>query len=123
MSTVYIQKEENKHLVLTNNTSAALEQYEFVVLGKLSCVADEAIAKNAEGSLHVEEGLCLQIDDFVSGEDTFATANADVFWKPSTGEFSDTSKSTYYKVGIVKEIKNSNGVVLVVMQRHAELIA
>ncbi|MCK4816903.1 hypothetical protein KA005_14125, partial [bacterium] len=53
----------------------------------------------------------------------FATVNQDVFWKPSTGEFSDTSTATYYKVGILKTVKDGNGVITFVKQRHAELIA
>jgi hypothetical protein len=123
MSTVYIQKERVDHVVLNNDTGAALEQYEFTVIGGLAGVADEDIASAAEGSLHVEEGLILQAEDFVAAEDTFATVNQDVFWKPTTGEFSDTSTIGYYKVGILKTIKNSNGVILFVKQRHAELIS
>ena len=123
MSTVYIQKEKVDHINLINNTGADLAQYEFTVIGGLCLVADEAIVDGARGSFHVEENIQLQIDTFVAAEDTFATANADVFWKPSTGEFSDTSTATYYKVGIVKEVKNANGIVLIVKQRDAELIS
>jgi len=123
MSTVYIQKESVNHVMLKNDTGADLAQYEFTVIGGLACVADNAITDGAVGSFHVEDGLCLQADTFVSGQLTFGTENADVFWKPSTGEFSDTSTTTYYKVGIVKEVKDSNGVILFVKQRHAELIS
>lgn len=122
MSTVYIQKEVVDHVVLNNDTGADLVQYEFTVIGGLAAVADEAIVSAEEGSLHVEEGLIVQAADFVAAEDTFATVNQDVFFKPSTGEFSDTSTATYYKVGILKTVKNSNGVILFVKQRHAELI-
>ncbi len=122
MSTVFIQKEQVTHLNLINDTSADLEQYEFTVIGGLCLVADEDILDGARGSFHVEENIQLQVDTFVAAEDTFATANADVFWKPSTGEFSDTSTATYYKVGIVKEVKNANGVIRFVKQRDAVLI-
>ena len=122
MSTVYIQKEVVDHVVLNNDTGADLVQYEFTVIGGLAAVADEAIVSAEEGSLHVEDGLIVQATGFVAAQDTFATVNQDVFWKPSTGEFSDTSTATYYKVGILKTVKNSNGVILFVKQRHAELI-
>lgn len=117
MGTVYIQKERVDHAVLTNDTGAALVQYQLTVIGGIVCIADEAIDDGAEGSFHIEENLVLQIDEFVAGEDTFATENADVFWKPSTGEFSDTSTAGYIKVGIVKTVKNSNGVVLILKAR------
>lgn len=121
--TVYIQKEKVDHINLINDTGAALVQFEFTVIGGLCLVADEAIANGARGSFHVEENIQLQISGFVTGELTFGTANADVFFKPSTGEFSDTSTATYYKVGIVKEVKDSNGVVIMVKQRDAVLIS
>ena len=123
MATVYIQKEDVDHIRLNNDTGAALEQYEFTVIGGLCLVADEDIADGVVGPFHVEENLVMQIDTLKAAEDTFATVNADVFWDPATGEFSDTSTIGYYKVGIVKEIKNSNGVVRIVKARDAELIA
>lgn len=123
MSTVYIEKERVDHINLTNTTGAAIEQYEFVVMGGLCLVADEDIADGDVGSFHVEANLVLQAEDFEAGEDTFGTANADVFWNPATGDFSDTSTATYYKVGIVKEIKNSNGVIRFVKARNAVLIS
>jgi len=122
MATVYIEKESVDHIVLTNDTGAALAQYELTVIGGLVLVADEAIANGATGSFHVEENLVLQVNTFVAAEDTFGTANADVFWKPTTGEFSDTSTAGYYKVGIVQEVKDSSGVVKVLKARNAVAI-
>ena len=125
-ATVYIQKEDVDHLNLINDTGADLAQYEFTVIGGLCLVADEAIVSAARGSFHVEGDLVLQFDatnDGVAGELTFATADADVFWKPSTGEFSDTSTATYYKVGIVHTVKNANGIVLMVKAHDAVLIS
>jgi hypothetical protein len=122
MATVYIQKEEVDHINLINDTGADLSQYELTVIGGLVVIADEAIANGARGSFHCEENLLIQIDDFVSGEDTFGTADAAVYWKPTTGEFSDTSTSTYYKVGIVHTVKNSNSIVWVTLNRETELV-
>ena len=119
MSTVYIQKESVNHIILNNNTGSDLVQYEMTVIGGLSLIADEAIANGATGSFHVENGICFQTDDFEAGEDTFATVNQDVFWNPATGDFSDTETAGYYKVGVLKEIKNSNGVILVTKNRQA----
>ena len=122
MATVYIQKEEVDHINLINNTGADLAQYELTVIGGLVVIADEAITDGSRGSFHCEENLLIQIEDFVAGENTFGTADADVFWDPSSGDFSDTSTATYYKVGIVHTVKNSNGVVLVSLNRETDLV-
>lgn len=119
MSTVYIQKESVDHIVLNNDTGSDLVQYEFVVIGGLSLVADEAIVAGETGSFHVENGLILQIEDFVATEDTFATVNASVYWDPATGDFSDTATEGYYKVGIVKTVKDGNGMVVMTKNREA----
>ena len=123
MGTVYIQKERVDHVVLNNNTGADLVQYEFTVIGGLCLVADEAIANGATGSFHLEDNLILQTSDLVVGQDTFATVNQDVYWKPTTGEFSDTEDDTYYKVGILKTIKNLKGVIWFVKDRDTVLDA
>ena len=125
-ATVYIQKEDVDHLNLINDTGAELSQFEFTVIGGLCLIADEVIASAARGSFHVEEDLVVQFDatnDGVSGELTFGTADAIVYWKPSTGEFSDTATAGYYKVGIVHTVKNTNGIVLFVKARDAVLLA
>lgn len=126
MATVYIQKEIVDHINLTNDTGAALAQYELTIIGGMVCIADEAIASGAIGSFHIEDKLLIQIDatnDGVAGELTFGTANADVFWDSSSGDFSDTSTAGYYKIGTVNTVKNSNGIVLVNVNKYAELIS
>lgn len=123
MATVYIQNEPVNHIRLTNDTGADLEQYEFTVMGGLALVADNDIVSGEVGSFHVEAGIILQIDDLVSGEDTFGTANAPVYWKPATGEFSDTATEGYYKIGVVQAVKNTNGVVFVSKAREAVSLA
>lgn len=119
MEKVFIQNENVDHIRLTNTTGADLEQYELTVMGGLVLIADEAIAAGEVGSLHAEEGIICQADGFVSGEGTFGTANAPVYWKPSTGEFSDTPQDGYYKVGVVSVVKDSGGVVKFTKLRNA----
>jgi len=123
MSTVYIQNPDPNHLRLTNDTGVALVQYEFLVIAGLAAVADEAIAIAGVGGFHVEEGLILQVSDLQTGEDTFATVDAPVYWDPATGKFSDTFGTTYYLVGAVSTIKDSNGVVLFTKYRSALLMS
>lgn len=110
MATVFVEKEKCDHLRLVNTSGAALVAGEFVVLGSIACVADEAVANGAVGSFHVEEGLVLQANEFVTGEATFNTANAKVYWKPSEKKFSSASTATYKEVGQLTEVA-VNGVI------------
>ena len=120
MATVYIQKESVDHVTLSNDTGSDLAQYGFAVIGGLAAVADEAIASGETGSFHVEEGLIIQASDLKTADDTFATLNQDVFWDGSA--FSDTSTAGYKKVGILTAVKNSNGVIEFMKQRHVEVV-
>ena len=124
MGTVYIQREcgDVKHAQLVNGTGSALAQYELTVQGGLVLIADEAIASTAVGSFNNDHSYSGQISEFIAEEGDFATANAVVYWDPSSGNFSDTSTATYYPVGIVQEVKNSSGVVLVLFDRETVVI-
>lgn len=121
MGSAHVNAESNAHIRLTNNSGGALAQGDFVVLNGISGVADEAIANGAIGSFHVEPGLELQTADLESGEDTFGTANADVFWNPTSGDFSDTETAGYYLVGQVKTVK-TGGMVVFTKYANATLV-
>lgn len=82
-----------------NSTGAALVKNEFVVLGGKCLKACEAIADGAVGGFEKLRDKIISASTFVSGEATFATANLAVYWKPSTGEFSNTSTTGYYLIG------------------------
>lgn len=123
MATVYNNRLAAPNVNLNNSTGAALVQYELTVIGGLVLIADEAIADGVVGSFYSEDGATCQISEFVAGELTFGTVNAPVFFDPATGDFSDTSTIGYYPVGIVKTIKNSAGVVEVLLQRHTTIVA
>lgn len=112
MAGVYIQNESIDHIRMVNDTGADLEQYEFTVIGRYACVADEAIEAGEIGSFHVEEGILCQAEDFVAGEGTFATPNQEVFWDPVTGDFSDTETVDYFLVGQLVTVLDANGVIV-----------
>jgi len=112
VSTVYIQNEVIDHIRMINDTGAALEQYEFTVIGEIAAVADEDIASLSRGPFHTENGILCQVEDFVAGEGTFGTPNAPVYWDPVTGDFSDTETVGYYLVGQVVEVLDANGVMV-----------
>ena len=90
---------------LTNSLGAVIAQNDFVVIGGVSGVAKEALADAAVGAFDVSQGLVVQASGFVTGEDTFATANQRVYFKASTGEFSDTKTIGYNDVGQLKLVK------------------
>jgi len=123
MATVYISKEDVDHIVLNNNTGADLAQYEFTVIGELCLIADDAIVDGETGSFHAGTTLIIQTDDLETGEDTFATVNQDVYWNPTSGDFSDTETDTYYKVGTLKTIKDTNGMIVFVKDLGTRLDA
>ena len=112
MAEVYIQNEDIDHIRMTNDTGAALVQFEITVIGEIVAIADEAIAVDAIGSFHVEEGIICQAEDFVTGEGTFGTPNAPVYWDPVSGDFSDTETVDYYLVGQVVTVLDSNGMMV-----------
>lgn len=119
----YIQRERNDHIRVENVTGADLAQYEFTVNVPWAAVADEAIADGAVGSMHVEEGIQIQVDNLVATEDTFATVGQDVWFDPTTGDFSDTDTAGYFHVGYLITAKDANGMIVFEKTRYATLSA
>jgi hypothetical protein len=105
MSTVFVEKQNCEYLPVVNPTGALVEIGQFIVTaGGICGVAMEAAAIGAVLTLHVEEGIVLQADEFVAGEGTFGTANALVYQDPVSGDFSDTETEGYLIVGQVVEV-------------------
>ncbi len=122
MPVLYVSREHNDHIRLNNDSGADLLQYEGTVIGELAVVADEAIASGEVGPFAAETGLEVQIDDLVTGELTFATVNQIVYFSPDENAFSDTETAGYYEWGQLKEIKDSDGVIVVTKFFRAVLI-
>lgn len=99
MATIFVKKEKANGLRLINTSGADLVQDQFTVLGGRILKACEAIASTVTGGFEDLQDKRFQVSTFVSGEATFAAGNAAVYWKPSTGEFSDTSTATYWLIG------------------------
>jgi hypothetical protein len=124
MATVFVEhlKDENPRMV--NSTGAAVVQGQLTVIDKLVLIANQDIASTAVGSFQAMDGAIVQIaaTEAVSGQATFGTAGAPAFWKPSTGEFSDTSTSGYYNIGTVVDVKNAAGKIGIRIRLNAVLI-
>jgi len=118
----YVIKEVVDHIMFTNDTGAALNQGDFAVVGPYAAIADEDIASLAEGSLFVQEGIQIQVDDLVTGENTFATLGQEVYFNTTTSEFSDTETVGYHLVGYLTMAKDSNGKIEFEKLRYAELV-
>lgn len=82
-----------------NTTGADLIQNQFTVIGGKCLKACEAIASGSVGGFEKLRDKIISVSTFVTGEAAFAAANLAVYWKPSTGEFSNTSTTGYYLVG------------------------
>lgn len=74
-------------------------------------------------SVRVKEGIILSTDELESGEDTFDTVGAMVYFKASTAKFSDTSTAGYREVGYLTAVKDSNGVIEFEKTRYADTVA
>ncbi len=77
---VFITKEPAGHLELTNDTGADLKKGDFCVVMGFAGVADQSIAAGETGSFAVADGLLIQADNFVSGQDAFTLENENVYW-------------------------------------------
>lgn len=119
---VYISREDVDHVDFVNDTGADLEQYEPCVVGPYAAVADEAIDSADTGSFHVAQGIEVQSDDLVDGENTFATPGQAVYLDTSTNTFSDTETAGYYLWGYLLEAKDANGMIKIEKRRYAVLI-
>jgi hypothetical protein len=119
---VYIEKEMCDHVRIKNETGADIDQYQFAIVGPYAAVADEDIADDAVGSFHVEEGIQIQTDELHAAQNTFATIGNPVYWDPATETFSDTLTATYYLVGYLLQVKNSDGMIVFEKERYAKVV-
>lgn len=121
---VYPETENNGVIRFTNGSGAVINDRTFVVdsSGKWSgVVAGGPIANGAVGDLLVKEGIHCQVDDLVSGEATFATLGQNVYFKASSGEWSDTWTVGYYLIGILYTVKDAAGVIVFEKTRYAQI--
>jgi hypothetical protein len=111
---VFPIRELNGVVQFTNGTGSAINDRTFVIdsTGKFSgVVMGGPVANGAVGEMLVQEGVRIQADDLVAAENTFATLGQPVYFKSSTGEFSDTWTAGYYLVGILTTVKDAAGVI------------
>lgn len=116
---VFRESVAQRSVVFPNNTGADLGQGDFAVVGPFAGIADEDIANGGSGSFHVEEGVRVNTDDLVYGQDTFATFGQPVFWDASSLSFSDTETAGYYLVGYLLEAKGTDGAITFEKRRYA----
>lgn len=124
--TAYILKDNPSNLKVVrmyNDTGAALSQYEPTVIGHRFAVCVEAggIANGSKGAFAIG-AMVLQSTNLKSGELTFGTKAADVYFDPSDKTFSDTETAGYYRVGQVDEVKDSDAMIQILTDETALLI-
>ena len=107
-ATVFVEKEPCARQRLINTSGADLAVNEFALLGTTPAIAEEAVVSGAAGGFLLGgNGAVFQASTFVTGEGTFATGNAPVYWDPTSKKFSDTKTAGYYLVGYVVEVLSS----------------
>ena len=122
MANVYTNKKHIDHVVIENTTGADLETNDFTVIAPYVGVVDADALSTADVSLFVADGLEIEANELVTGEDTFATLFQTVYFDPSTLAFSDTSAATYYPVGYLTQVKDSNGMIKFEKFRFTEIV-
>lgn len=122
MASVYINKKHIDHVVIENTTGADLETNDFAVIAPYVGVVDADAKSGADVSLFVADKLELEANEFVDGEDTFATLFQTVYFDPATLTFSDTSTATYYPVGYLTQVKDSAGIIKFEKFRFTEVV-
>ena len=126
LNTIYIRNADAQSHRMKNDTGLQLYQNELTVIGTMVGVATEVIASAAIGAFDTEDGAIVQVAsaDLEAGENTFGTANQDVFLNPATGKFSDTPTVGYFKVGQLAAggIKDTAGMIVFTKRRWAEPI-
>ena len=124
---VYAFIEKNDHLYLKNNTGAAIDQFQLIVLMGLVAIADGDVEIDGEGGFHVEDGLLVRANvndtsgDGVVSENTFATLGQSVYLTPD-GLFSDVETAGYYKIGTLSVVKASDSHITFMKDKYATLI-
>ena len=99
MATIYVEKMTAEAFRLQNTSGAVLVQNEFTILGLKCLKACDNIAVGAIGGFEFLRDKVINANTFVSGQATFATSNLAVYWKPASGEFSNTATAANYLVG------------------------
>lgn len=113
-ATAHINREAATALRLVNTTGAALVAGEFTVMRGRGLVALEAIASLAEGALQDANGCELQVNEFDTGEDTFAAADLSVYFDTTAKKFSHVASVGHWKVGKSNAAKDAAGVLDVI---------
>lgn len=119
----FVKKEPAGYVWLKNTTGAKVSAGEFCILGDLGAIAQEEIAIDAYGGFLIGSGAEVQTATLTESEDTFATVGQIVYWNDTEKSFSDKLTVGYYKVGQLKTVKDSGGVIVFTKFEKAEIVA
>ena len=119
----FVKKEPAGYVWLKNTTGAIVSAGEFCILGDLGAIAQEEIAIDAYGGFLIGSGTEVQTATLSDPGDTFNTVDQIVYWDDTDKSFSDTLNVGYYKVGQLKTVKDSGGVIVFTKFEKAEIVA
>ena len=119
----FVKKEPAGYALLKNTTGAIVSAGEFCILGDLGAIAQEEIAKDAYGGFLIGAGTEVQTAKLTESENTFNTVDGIVYWNNTDKSFSDKLTVGYYKVGQLKTVKDSGGVIVFTKFEKAEIVA
>ena len=119
----FVKKEPAGYVWLKNTTGAKVSAGEFCILGDLGAIAQEEIAIDAYGGFLIGSGTEVQTAKLTDSEDDFDTVDDIVYWNDTDKSFSDKLTVGYYKVGQLKTVKDSGGVIVFTKFEKAEIVA
>lgn len=119
----FVKKEPAGYALLKNTTGAIVSAGEFCILGDLGAIAQEEIAIDAYGGFLIGSGTEVQTAKLTDSEDTFNTVDGVVYWNDTDKSFSDKLTVGYYKVGQLKTVKDSGGVIVFTKFEKADIVA
>ena len=119
----FVKKEPAGYVWLKNTTGAIVSAGEFCILGDLGAIAQEEIDIDAYGGFLIGSGAEVQTATLTDSEDDFDTVGQIVYWNDNDKSFSDHLTVGYYKVGQLKTVKDSGGVIVFTKFEKAEIVA
>ncbi|GAG85560.1 unnamed protein product, partial [marine sediment metagenome] len=103
--------------ILNPAADQAYDQYDMCVALPWCGIVDNGVAIGLEFTMHVTEGIQVDTDELETGA-AFTVFGQDVWYNPTTKEYTDTESGDVYLVGYVIIPTNADGVMRFEKRRY-----
>jgi len=111
-----VGNESGSH-ILVPSADQAYDQYDMCISVPWCGIRDNAVAITEEGTIHVTEGIQIDTNELEAGA-AFTVFGQDVWYNPTTKEYTDTESGDVYLVGYVIIPTNAAGVMRFEKRRY-----